>query len=168
MSVDTLPTYTIYVEPASDEGEYIEASTDSLGHALRLIGDMTEMKAPPASGRTHVYEDDDIFRLENQEGEIIRMSSRAQGIIGEDHTSAEPDLQRLGWQILNSDGHSIHGDEDDPFDLPSFAILVGDAAKAARHWVAQNPGYSVGAVQDGDIEEPEFVSAVSLRAPTPR
>jgi hypothetical protein len=72
------------------------------------------------------------------------------------------DGKQVGWQIVNSEGWSIHGDPDDPFELNSFDILVDDAVEIAKAWAAQHPGYKVVPVMDGDIEEPEFVSQISL------
>lgn len=67
----------------------------------------------------------------------------------------------LGWQIVNSEGINIHGEEDDPFSLASFEILTGDALEAAQQWVAENPGYRVKEAFAGDIEEPSVISSVS-------
>lgn len=65
---------------------------------------------------------------------------------------------QIGWQIINEEGFNIHGDEDDPFELNSFAILTGKAAESAELWVAENDGYEMAPVFEGDIEEPEFIS----------
>ncbi len=73
-----------------------------------------------------------------------------------------------GWQIVNSEGHSIHGEPDDPFDTNSFSVLCYGAEDAARSWVKSNPGYSVVPVFGGDIEEPEFVTGDMLSVPTPK
>jgi hypothetical protein len=70
--------------------------------------------------------------------------------------------RQLGWQIVNVDGFSIHGDHDDPFHLMSFEILVGDAVETAKNWALMNAGYSVTPVFEGDIEEPGYVPFLSL------
>jgi hypothetical protein len=65
--------------------------------------------------------------------------------------------RRIGYQIVDVEGHNIHGDNDDPFALNSFDILRGEAADAARQWCARHPSFQVIPVLEGDIEEPQFV-----------
>lgn len=67
----------------------------------------------------------------------------------------------IGWQIVRADGTSVHGDDDDPFGLMSFSVLRGEAVDAASAWVDENEGYAIKPVNPGDIENPEFVTAVS-------
>lgn len=66
--------------------------------------------------------------------------------------------KQIGWQIVDPDGYNIHGDDEDPFDLPSFAILVDEARNCALAWTEQNPEFKIAPVHDGDIEEPIFIS----------
>ena len=160
-------TYTIWVEPEGPFPDYIETSTDCLGHALLILDELGEAPGIAAQGQKYCYADGDILRIQDEDDRVLKAWSREKGVISEDLDGCD-DIDVIGWQILNADGINIHGDSDDPFDLTSFAILVGDAAQSARRWTEATPGYTVGPVRNGDIEEPEFVSSVTLRAPTPR
>jgi hypothetical protein len=82
----------------------------------------------------------------------------------EDATDTELS-QTVGWQILGPDGYNIHAEEDDPFGMTSFSILVGEAVETARKWAAENPGYTVAKVKLGDIEEPEYLDRIRLVEP---
>jgi hypothetical protein len=70
----------------------------------------------------------------------------------------------IGHQIIGPDGRNIHGEENDPFDLCSFEILTGEAVEQAKNWVAANSGFKVVPVFEGDVEEPEFVSTLTVSA----
>lgn len=155
-------TYSIYVQPEGPFDEYIEATTDALGHALRMLDELGKAPGIASRGQEFCFADCDELRIQDDEDVVIKIWSREKGVIFED-LSQHSDVDIIGWQILNAEGHNIHGEPDDPFDMPSFTILVGDAANAARGWVASNPGYRVAPVRDGDIEEPEFVAMVGAR-----
>ena len=72
----------------------------------------------------------------------------------------------VGWQIVNAEGWNIHGDENDPFDMSSYDVLKGSAVETAREWCAENPGYKVIEVYDGDVDEPNFVESLETPPPT--
>lgn len=77
----------------------------------------------------------------------------------------------VGYQILGADGFNIHGDQDDPFKLNSYDVLVGPAVETARAWREANSGYRVAPVNDGDVEEPAYVDKVEIvkrgKSPSP-
>lgn len=158
------PSYLIWVAPEGPFDEYVDSTTDALGHALLVLDEMGKMPGMKSQGQEFTFSDADEIRIEDDDGCVIKSWSRERGVIV-DQVAERDDADVVGWQILNSDGYNIHGDSDDPFGLTSFAILVGDAAASARSWVKDNPGYSVGPVKAGDVEEPEYVSAVRLAAP---
>lgn len=162
MSHEPERTFYIFVEPVGHEA-YIETSTDALGHALIMLDDMGKAPGIPSMGQQFLYSDRDELRIEDDEDLVIKVWSREKGVIYQFDLSDDPDGNIIGWQIVNADGVSIRAGADDPFDLTSFAILVGPAAKAARDWVAENPGYTVAPVRTGDIENPEFVADVTRR-----
>ena len=162
-----LPSYLIWVAPEGPFDEYIDSTTDALGHALQVLDDMGKMPGVPAHGHEFMFADRDELRIEDDDGYVIKTWSREKGVIVENLEDRD-DADVIGWQILNADGHNIHGDDDDPFSISSISILVGEAARLARNWAMQNPGYSVGPVKRGDIEEPEWVSEVAYRTPAPR
>jgi hypothetical protein len=66
----------------------------------------------------------------------------------------------VGHQIADQDGYSIQGDEQDPFNLRSFSILIGQAAEKARAWVKANTSFKLIAIRHGDIENPEYIDTL--------
>lgn len=161
------PSYLIWVAPEGPFDEYVDSTTDALGHALMVLDEMGKMPGMRAHGHEFMFADADELRIEDDDGIVIKAWSRDKGVTVENLEDRD-DVDVVGWQILNADGHNIHGDDDDPFGNTSFSILAGDAAAAARKWVMENPGYTVGPVRKGDIEEPEWVTEVRARTPAPR
>lgn len=68
----------------------------------------------------------------------------------------------IGYQIVDENGLNIHGDIDDPFMLSRFDVLKDGAVLTAKSW-ASDKDYDVVEVFSGDIENPSFVSEISLK-----
>lgn len=65
-----------------------------------------------------------------------------------------------GYQICNSRGENIQGDDECPFDLPSFAIMDQEGVNNAALLLAGHDGeFLFQPIYRGTIEEPTFVSA---------
>jgi len=67
--------------------------------------------------------------------------------------STKPKL--LGFQIANSRGENVQGDDEDPSGHPSHHVM--DAAEAQRV-LEEHPGWRLllQPIYEGDIEEPTF------------
>jgi hypothetical protein len=68
----------------------------------------------------------------------------------------------IGFQITNLAGENIHGTDEDPFQLTSVEVLTDAAVLTAKGW-AVDKEFLVTEVFGGDIEEPSFVSNISLK-----
>lgn len=66
-----------------------------------------------------------------------------------------PDKPLLGYQFYDGSGNLQHGEEGPFEDFPTFMVL-GPAM--AAHYAAENPGYILKKVFEGDIENPRVES----------
>lgn len=116
------------------------------------------------------FDDDDVILIADPDGKIVHAWQRHADLMPEDFSKL--DLSRVsdkfnGWQMMNPDGWNMHGDDDDPYDLPSFAILVDNAVPVAREWVRKNEDYFMAPVYAGDIEAPMYVHSLPDLTPRP-
>jgi hypothetical protein len=70
----------------------------------------------------------------------------------------------LGFMLCDPDGYCVHGDENDPFGLASFELLVGPAIQTAQAWLLDHPGWTLEPAHEGDVEEPTLVSHIAPTA----
>lgn len=73
----------------------------------------------------------------------------------------------LGFRIINSDGMSIHGTGEDPFELSSDAILTGAAVLAAKAW-AEDRDYLVVEAYGDDAEAYVIVEEIAEKTAAAR
>lgn len=70
------------------------------------------------------------------------------------------EAERFGYQIVNANGVSVHGDPGDPFSLNSWDLLIEDAEEIARLWCDANPGYRVQRMSNRDVQDPVFLATI--------
>lgn len=69
----------------------------------------------------------------------------------------------LGFWITDPDGISIHGTDEDPFELSSDAVLTGAAVLAAKAW-AGDRGYLVSEVFGAEAKAYVIVEEIAEKA----
>jgi len=149
---------------------FAEAETDDIMEAVDICARMRDISIMIDGASRFVFEGNDDIVVVDGEGAVVhawnRESARDISAYTDIDLEAEhPAVRKLvGWQLGGPGGENIQGDDDDPFELRSFSILVGDAAEAARHWVGENPGYSLLPIHLGDVEAPEYLDHVDLPA----
>jgi hypothetical protein len=149
-----------------------EVEHKTLESAQSTVNDMKEWMADQFGEFTgYTFEDRDTLLITGPDGKVVDAWQRDEQL----NLAHFSKLNREnmpetfdGWQIVNSDGYNIHGDNDDPFELSSYSILCYGAQDMARTWTESNPGYSVVPVFGGDIEEPEFITGDALSPPAPK
>lgn len=119
----------------------------------------------------YTFDDTDTILITAPSGKVVKAWQRYDAVdiasFAKFDRDTLPDVFE-GWQIVGHDGFNIHGEDDDPFNLTSYAILVDGAQNIAREWCRTRPDYKVIPVFGGDIEEPEFVSIDNLNPDTIR
>lgn len=68
----------------------------------------------------------------------------------------------IGFQFRTIDGDIFQGTDEDPFQLSPFDVLTDGAVLTAKGWADDNFCLVV-EVFSGDIDEPTFVSDISLK-----
>jgi hypothetical protein len=158
---------------AKDIGPFVDSTFSDVDDAIEAFERMKFSTFVQGGKREYVFSDDeDILILDVFDKVLHAWNRRA------DRQPEEYDPPRfrymervrkiIGWQIVGRDGFNIHAEDDDPFGLNSYDILVDKAVDIAKGWVAENDGYRVIEVYDGDIEEPDFVSDIQILPPSPR
>lgn len=149
---------------------YIDGEFDSEEAAREALSNYTEqmMPDPVVGGGVPVFRDDDDLIILGPDNKPVEIWNRDEERTA-DHYDGKFDFadwlssaskSQIGWQIVNAEGYNIHGEEDDPFGMNSFDVLVGDAVDTARQWAAENPGYEVVPISAADIDGPSFVERI--------
>lgn len=162
-----MPDYRYKIAVLADgDSPYIEDTFETIDQAVELFESMKTSTFVNDGDEEFVFDHkDDILVLDGDKALLAWNRDEPRDATSYDVSKfqyVERVKKVIGWQIIGPEGYNIHAEEDDPFGLNSFDILVDEAAATAREWVAENPGYSVREVFAGDIEEPEFVEEVSL------
>ena len=150
-----------------------EADHATLEGAQSTLSDMKEWMFDQFGEFTdeYTFEDRDTLLITGPDGKVVEAWQRDAEMnlahFSKINRDAMPETLD-GWQIVNSEGYSIHGYPDDPFDMNSASVLCYGAEDKARVWAESNPGYSVVPVFGGDIEEPEFVTGDMLSTSAPK
>lgn len=66
--------------------------------------------------------------------------------------------QFLGYQIASLDGRNIQGEAEDPFKIPTFAILFPNVATSVMRQLGDRKLLLM-PIYEGDIEEPTMITS---------